>query len=61
MGWLGRTQDWERVSEEQANKIKDLCGLDDENTYSYEDKDADIKDQKLFEECSTRDFIKDPL
>ncbi len=61
MGWLGRTEYWERVSEEQANKIKDLCGLTDDDVYPYEDKDRKVINQKLFEECSTRDFIKNPL
>jgi len=61
MGWFGKTQYWERLSQEQAEKVKNLCGLTSDDIYPYENKDGDLVNRELFEECSTRDFTKDPL
>ncbi|GAB4222481.1 MAG: DUF2147 domain-containing protein [Francisella sp.] len=60
-GLLGKSEYWYRISEDQAKKIKDLCGLTDDNVYTYEDKDGKVNNQKLFNECATRDFIQNPL
>lgn len=60
-GFLGKDEYWERISQEQADKIKQLCGLTKDNVYPYEDKDGNVINQKLFKECSTRDFMKKPL
>lgn len=60
MGWLGRTEYWERLSEEEAVKIKKMCGLTKKNVYPYQNKNKEIVDQKLFDECSGRDFVKNP-
>lgn len=60
-GWLGKDEYWERISKLEAEKIRKKCGLTKDNVYPYENKDGKVVDQKLFKECSTRDFIKDPL
>ena len=60
-GFLGKDEYWERISQEQADKIKQLCGLTKDDIYPYEDKNANVVNQKLFKECSTRDFITKPL
>ena len=60
-GPLGKNEYWERISKTEAKKIKKLCGLNKNNVYPYENKDGKVVNQKLFEECSTRDFIKDPI
>ncbi len=60
-GYLGKDEYWQRIPKSQANKIKWECGLTKENIYPYQDKSGNIVDQKLWKECSTRDFVKDPL
>ncbi|MED7819443.1 MULTISPECIES: DUF2147 domain-containing protein [unclassified Francisella] len=60
-GLLGKNEYWERISKTEAKKIRKLCGLTKDNIYPYEDKNGKVINQKLFEECSTRDFVKDPI
>ena len=60
-GFLGKDEYWERITPKEAKKIRKLCGLTKNNVYSYEDKNGNVVNQKLFEECSTRDFMKKPL
>ncbi|BCD90302.1 hypothetical protein fh0823_04410 [Francisella halioticida] len=60
-GPFGKTEYWERISKIEAKKIRELCGLTKNNVYPYEDKSGKVVNQKLFEVCSTRDFIKNPL
>lgn len=60
-GWLGKDEYWERITKSQAKKIKNKCGLTKDNVYPYEGKDGNVIDQKLWKECSTQDFIKNPL
>ncbi len=60
-GWLGKDEYWERISKSASWKIIKLSGLTNDNVYTYEDKDGNVVNQKLFEECSTRDFLKKPI
>lgn len=59
--FLGKDEYWDRISKSEAKKIRKKCGLTKDNVYPYEDKDGKIDNQELWEECSTRDFVKDPL
>ena len=60
-GFLGKDEYWDRISHEQADKIKTLCGLTKDDVYPYEDKNGKVVNQKLFEKCSTRNFVKNPV
>ncbi|AIT09153.1 hypothetical protein LO80_03660 [Candidatus Francisella endociliophora] len=60
-GMFGKDEYWERISKSEAKKIRKKCGLTKDNVYPYEDKDGKVNNPKLFKECSTRDFIKDPI
>ncbi|AXA33710.1 DUF2147 domain-containing protein [Francisella adeliensis] len=60
-GFLGKDEYWERITPKEAKKIQKLCGLTKDNVYPYENKNGEVVNQKLFEECSTRDFVKKPL
>ncbi|QIW09754.1 DUF2147 domain-containing protein [Francisella sp. LA112445] len=60
-GPLGKNEYWQRISKKEAKKIRNLCGLTKDNVYPYEDKDGNVVNKELFEECATRDFIKNPL
>ncbi|MBK2110731.1 DUF2147 domain-containing protein [Francisella tularensis subsp. novicida FSC159] len=60
-GFLGKSEHWQRISADQAQKIKNLCGLTADNVYTYEDKNGKVNNKELFKECATRNFVKNPL
>lgn len=59
--WFGKTEYWERISKTQANKVRKLCGLTSKNRYTYQNKNLEITNKKLFDECIGRDFAHNPL
>lgn len=61
LGFLGKSEYWQRLPTDQAKKIKKLCGLTADNVYTYEGKNGKVNDKELFKECATRNFVKDPL
>ncbi|MFZ9035427.1 MAG: DUF2147 domain-containing protein [Francisellaceae bacterium] len=49
---FGRTQTWQRISQDQAEHFVKMCGLTKEGHYTYTDKNGKIVNQALWEACS---------
>ena len=53
-GWFGKDAHWKKITPEQYEAVKEKCGLNADNMYSYQDnsKDAEAK----FKACYNYDF-----
>ena len=48
---IGKSAHWKRITKQQYENVKAICGLTKNHIYPYEDKSGKIKNKKLYYKC----------